>query len=125
MKVVYNNLKNKKKIFLKSKVKKPISIWGRREQQGWDKNYFENKNIKDLSTNYLRRGKYDKNILLHIIKYNLLKLYQIAQSNYHIIIEPRLYGKDKRYSKICRNTHSLIRKYGLDIVEGGSDKDML
>ena len=30
------------------------------------------------------------NILLHIIKFNHLKFYQMAQSNYHIIIEPIL-----------------------------------
>jgi ribosomal protein S14 len=28
---------------------------------------------------------------------------------------PRLYGKDSRYCRICRNTHGLIRKYGLNI----------
>ena len=28
---------------------------------------------------------------------------------------PRLYGKDSRYCRVCRNTHGLIRKYGLNI----------
>jgi small subunit ribosomal protein S29e len=28
---------------------------------------------------------------------------------------PRLYGKDSRYCRVCRNTHGLIRKYGLDM----------
>ena len=28
---------------------------------------------------------------------------------------PRYYGKDSRYCRVCRNTHGLIRKYGLDI----------
>ena len=28
---------------------------------------------------------------------------------------PRLYGKDSRYCRVCRNTHGLIRKYGLNM----------
>ena len=28
---------------------------------------------------------------------------------------PRTYGKDSRYCRVCRNTHGLIRKYGLNI----------
>ena len=28
---------------------------------------------------------------------------------------PRYYGKDSRYCRVCRNTHGLIRKYGLNI----------
>ena len=28
---------------------------------------------------------------------------------------PRYYGKDSRYCRVCRNTHGLIRKYGLDM----------
>ena len=28
---------------------------------------------------------------------------------------PRSYGKDSRYCRVCRNTHGLIRKYGLNI----------
>ena len=28
---------------------------------------------------------------------------------------PRYYGKDSRYCRVCRNTHGLIRKYGLNM----------
>ena len=32
-----------------------------------------------------------------------------------ILTHPRHYGKDSRYCRVCRNTHGLIQKYGLNI----------
>ena len=34
---------------------------------------------------------------------------------HHWRTHPRDYGKDSRYCRVCRNTHGLIRKYGLDM----------
>ena len=38
-----------------------------------------------------------------------------VQLPHKIRTHPRLYGKDSRACRVCRNTHGLIRKYGLDI----------
>ena len=36
-----------------------------------------------------------------------------VQFAHHWRTHPRTYGKDSRYCRVCRNTHGLIRKYGL------------
>ena len=38
-----------------------------------------------------------------------------VQYAHHWRTHPRTYGKDSRYCRVCRNTHGLIRKYGLDM----------
>ena len=38
-----------------------------------------------------------------------------VQFAHHWRTHPRTYGKDSRYCRVCRNTHGLIRKYGLDM----------
>ena len=38
-----------------------------------------------------------------------------VQFAHHWRTHPRTYGKDSRYCRVCRNTHGLIRKYGLNI----------
>ena len=38
-----------------------------------------------------------------------------VQYAHHWRTHPRTYGKDSRYCRVCRNTHGLIRKYGLNI----------
>ena len=38
-----------------------------------------------------------------------------VQFAHHWRTHPRDYGKDSRYCRVCRNTHGLIRKYGLDM----------
>ena len=38
-----------------------------------------------------------------------------VQLPHHWRTHPRTYGKDSRYCRVCRNTHGLIRKYGLNI----------
>jgi small subunit ribosomal protein S29e len=101
-----------KKDILKSKVKKPITASGGNEEGR--KNYFEEPK-GDLSSNY-RRGKYDK----YSSTYNQVQSIKILsdgslQLPHHYRTHPRLYGKDARYCRVCRNTHGLIRKYGLDI----------
>ena len=47
---------------------------------------------------------------------------QYVEYNYEVVklphkwrTHPRNYGKDSRYCRVCRNTHGLIRKYGLNI----------
>ena len=104
------------KTILKSKVKKPISMSGRGEEQGSGKNLFEDKNIKDLSTNYSRGGKNDK---YQSSYYQVQSIKVLSDGSiqlpHHYRTHPRLYGKDARYCRVCRNTHGLIRKYGLNI----------
>ena len=38
-----------------------------------------------------------------------------VQLPHHWRTHPRNYGKDSRFCRVCRNTHGLIRKYGLNI----------
>ena len=89
---------------------------GRGEEQGSGKNLFEDKNIKDLSTNYSRGGKNDK---YQSSYYQVQSIKVLSDGSiqlpHHYRTHPRLYGKDARYCRVCRNTHGLIRKYGLDI----------
>ena len=62
----------------------------------------------------------DKNKGISEKKYELPVQYEYATSNkvqfaHHWRTHPRTYGKDSRYCRVCRNTHGLIRKYGLDM----------
>ena len=62
----------------------------------------------------------DKNKGTSERKYELPVQYEYPTSNkvqfaHHWRTHPRTYGKDSRYCRVCRNTHGLIRKYGLDM----------
>ena len=62
------------------------------------------------------KGSSDKRVEYQIpVQYTEYAPSNKVQYAHHWRTHPRTYGKDSRYCRVCRNTHGLIRKYGLMI----------
>ena len=61
-----------------------------------------------------RRGRGSEGRGRTVVEYYEIKT-EVVKFPHKWRTHPRLYGKDSRYCRVCRNTHGLIRKYGLDM----------
>jgi ribosomal protein S14 len=116
--IVEEKPKEEEKIVLKGKSKKLISHGsGKEEQKEEDKKEEEKDEDKKDKDDGSKRAKKTEERIRWIDNTDFMD----ERSSDKVTLphkwraHPRLYGKDSRYCRICRNTHGLIRKYGLNI----------
>ena len=116
--IVEEKPKEEEKIVIKGKSKKLISHGsGKEEQKEEDKKEEEKDEDKKDKDDGSKRAKKTEERIRWIDNTDFMD----ERSSDKVTLphkwrtHPRLYGKDSRYCRICRNTHGLIRKYGLNI----------
>ena len=88
---------------------------GKKEDKKEDKKESGNKKEDKKKEEEKSKGKSEKVEYELPVQYTEFAANNKVQFAHHWRTHPRLYGKDSRYCRVCRNTHGLIRKYGLDM----------
>ena len=88
---------------------------GKKEDKKEDKKESGNKKEDKKKEEEKSKGKSEKVEYELPVQYTEFAANSKVQFAHHWRTHPRLYGKDSRYCRVCRNTHGLIRKYGLDM----------
>ena len=84
----------------------------KKEEKKEEKKKEEKKKEEEASKSTITEKKVEYQYPVQYSEYTSTNRVQYA---HHWRTHPRNYGKDSRYCRVCRNTHGLIRKYGLDI----------
>ena len=84
----------------------------KKEEKKEEKKKEEKKKEEETSKSTITEKKVEYQYPVQYSEYTSTNRVQYA---HHWRTHPRNYGKDSRYCRVCRNTHGLIRKYGLDI----------
>ena len=103
------------KVVLKGKNKNIITHGEGKEDKKEEKKEDKKEDPKDKEGN--KREKKSEQKMNWVGDVDFMDVYTTTkvQLPHHWRTHPRTYGKDSRYCRVCRNTHGLIRKYGLNI----------
>ena len=88
---------------------------GKKEDKKEDKKESGNKKEDKKKEEEKSKGRSEKVEYELPVQYTEFAANNKVQFAHHWRTHPRTYGKDSRYCRVCRNTHGLIRKYGLDM----------
>ena len=88
---------------------------GKKEDKKEDKKESGSKKEDKKKEEEKSKGKSEKVEYELPVQYTEFAANNKVQFAHHWRTHPRTYGKDSRYCRVCRNTHGLIRKYGLDM----------
>jgi len=88
---------------------------GKKDDKKEDKKEGGNKKEDKKKEEEKSKGKSEKVEYELPVQYTEFATNNKVQFAHHWRTHPRTYGKDSRYCRVCRNTHGLIRKYGLDM----------